>query len=789
METTQTTHMMEHMQQANALLDPSDATHVAVKNGAWSDPATWADGNIPDQDANVHIPDGISILYDVRTSPNLGTIRVDGALTFSRAHSTELRVETIVTTMGSHFDAGSMTDPIPADVEIDIIFRDTPIDRNVDPDMLGHGLVAFGEVDIQGAAKESHLVIKDDVPAGATSMAVEGDLTNWQPGDTILVVGTKYLGEDEYGVLMTQDETRTIVRVEGDTIHFDEPLDYAHERPTSMEADIYVGNLSRNVTFRSENPEGTRGHVMLHNGTPNPEDGSVNDVRYAAFEDLGRTDKTIDISTTNPEGRYPLHLHMIGSGVDAPTNMLVGNAVTGSPGWGIVQHQSRAMINDNIVYDITGGGIVSEWGNETGAWMRNLVSSVTSYDAENKNGDGDQGAAYENQSRVIVQQYNIAANSKIGWNFSGQEAFPEDDPDKAPNDGYHRKMFEREQLKFDPDPFDVAIDHEEPAIVDFVGNTVMTSSEAFRVYHRQFAAHSDTLSVIREFDIWGGSDGINLMNYSYNYEFIDSDWSGSGVAFRLAGKNSSFVLNDIRAHDFGLFWKQLGVGHESVLYDVETTNVDRMFEINYNSDNGDTAYWVDYFAQFGIDYLNPTPKVLSAEDADPTAGLTFKMAGDADVTLTPGDWEAHVTGTVTDGLGDRVFYEKVAGSTKAQFSTFWGASLNLVKEASGWHRNFTRDEFLTEHGTWQHANGAWVVPVVFWVTERLSGEQHPVIVELKLEGFDDSYLAQFELDAYPTPKPGNPDFDYGFDIGTGEPTDPVEPTDPGRAGSRTGRSG
>lgn len=759
------------MQQAEALLSARNATHVAVKDGNWSDPNTWADGKVPGSFANIHIPAEISILYDVENSPDLGTLRVDGNLSFTREHSTEMRVETIVTTMGSHLDVGSMADPIPADVEVNIVFRDTPIDMSVDPEMLGHGLVAFGEVDIQGAAKEGHLVIKGDVAAGSTSMAVEGDLTNWQAGDTILVVGTTYLGEDSDGVLMTEDETRTIVRVEGDRIYFDEPLAYAHERPTTQEADIYVGNLSRNVTFRSENPDGTRGHVMLHNSTPNPVDGSVNDVRYAAFEELGRTDKTLESSDSNPDGRYPLHLHQVGTGVDAPTNMLIGNAVSGSPGWGIVQHESRALVNDNIVYDITGAGIVSEWGNETGEWINNLVSGVTGYNSEDKNGNGDQGAAYENQSRIIVQQDNIAANSKLGWNFSGHEGFPEDDPDKAPNDGIHRKMFEREQLKFDPDPFDVAIDHEEGVIAEFTGNEVIASTDAFRVYHRQFANHSDTLSVIRDFDIWGGKNGITLLNYAFNYEFIDSDWSGSGTAFTMWGKNSSAVMNDIRASDFGLLWKGHGISHEAVIYDVETTNVGTMFDITYDSTKGDTNYWTEYFARFGIDYQNPLPTVLSKEDADPNAGLTFRLGSDADVTLTPTDNEVHVTGTITDGLGDRKFYENIIGSIENQASSYEGASLKLINYETLWHRNFTRNEFLAEHGTWQNADGSWVAPVVFWLTERLSGQQHPVVIELKLVGFEDSYLSQYALDAYPALKVDNVDFNYGFEVGANSSSD------------------
>ena len=196
-------------------------------------------------------------------------------------------------------------------------------------------------------------------------------------------------------------------------------------------------------------------------------------------------------------------------------------------------------------------------------------------------------------------------------------------------------------------------------IADFTGNSVMTSTEAFRVFHRQFADHSDTLSVIRDFDIWGGKDGVNLLNYAFNYEFIDSDWSGSGIAATMWGKTSSLVLSDLDVSDFGLLWRSHGISHEAVLHDVRTTNVDEMFDIKYNSDKGDTAYWTDYFAQFGIDYQNPLPKVLSKGDADPNAGLTFEMDAESDVTISPGDREVEITGTIIDGLGSRVFFERI----------------------------------------------------------------------------------------------------------------------------------
>ena len=73
METSHT----QHMQQAYNLLAPEDATHVAVRSGSWSDPSTWAGGKVPDDSSSIQIPEGISILYDVRSSPNLEIVRVD----------------------------------------------------------------------------------------------------------------------------------------------------------------------------------------------------------------------------------------------------------------------------------------------------------------------------------------------------------------------------------------------------------------------------------------------------------------------------------------------------------------------------------------------------------------------------------------------------------------------------------------------------------------------------------------------------------------------------------------
>ncbi|MCL6285636.1 hypothetical protein M3P21_19080 [Ruegeria sp. 2012CJ41-6] len=757
----------EHAAQVNALFAPADATHVAVKDGNWSDASTWSNGKVPGDGAMVHIPEGKDVTYDVYSAKELDMVRVDGTLSWSQNKDTSMHVDTILTSHGSHLEIGTMDNPMPADVSAEITFVDGPIDLKEDPGQISRGLVAFGEVEIHGADKASYLTMNGGAQAGSKTITVEGDTDNWEVGDQILLVGT---GDG------SRDETRAIVSVNGNKITFDKALNYDHEPPAGFDFDTYVGNLSRNVVLQSENPDGIRGHFMMHNGMTDAGQDYANMVLNAEFRDMGRTDHSRTVGTepgdSNPQGRYSIHMHQIGTEPDSAVSLIEGNAVAGNPGWGIVQHSSQAMINENIVYDVTGAGIVSEWGDETGEWNGNLVSSVTGPTVSKQ--VGSEGAAYENQSRVIVQQDNIAANSLIGWNYSGRESFPEDELHSgAPKDGMHRKQFEREQLPYDPSPFDMAIDHEEPAIVDFDNNTAIGTGTAFRVFHRQMAEDTDTMSVIDNFTVWGGEDAVNLDNYSSNYLFKDSTWQGDGIGFRVERKTSSAVFNNVDMHDFSIGYKSLGLNHEMVLIDTDFHNVRTEFDladllIGVHSDSLRKEL-ISYFkSKHGINYENPMPKIVDSDTLTPVNAVTFKADGDADLTITPKDRGLNITGTITDSVGVRNFNEYVIAKTPKGTGTsqdFEGIRLTLFAEAHDEpfvQKEITVDQFLELHGTYQKGDGSWVSPVVNWITDRLTGDQHPVIIEIKLDGFDPATMKAHELSAYPDPGINNPDFDYNL---------------------------
>ncbi len=759
------THMMEHMAQVDALFMPSEATHVAVNDGKWTDASTWSTGSVPGDGALVYVPADVAVVYDADSAAELEMVRVDGTLSWSTTQDTSMSVETILTSHGSHLEIGTMDDPIPTDVSAEITFTDGPIDVKVDPGRLSHGLVAFGEVNIHGADKEGHLTMDGGANAGDTSITVSGDLGNWNVGDEILVVGTDKAGKDDSGALITQDETRTIVSVDGNTVTFDKPLQYDHQPPAGHDFDTFVANLSRNVVMRSENPEGTRGHFMMHNGTTDEGDTYANTVVNAEFRDMGRTDHSQEVGTaSNPAGRYSIHLHQIGTDPDSATSLIEGNAVSGNPGWGIVQHSSQALINDNVVYDVTGAGIVSEMGDETGMWTGNLVSSVTGPTVDHQ--VGSEGAAYENQSRVIIQQDNIAANSMIGWNFSGREDFKYG----PTREGIWRQMFEREQLQYDPSPLDVAIDHEESPLVEFNNNTSIGTNVGFRVFHRQYSDDTDTMSVVRNFTVWGGGDAVHLDNYASNYEFIDSVWQGSSEGFRIERKTSSVVFNNVEMHDFDTGYVSFGVNHEVVLIDTEFVNVDTKFDLKDLMRNVDDPALrkelINYFqTEHGIDYENPMPKIVDSSKLTPVDAVYFTPDKDADLTIGAGDNSLSITGTITDSVGVRTFNEYSIAKPPNGTGTskdFAGITVKFANTPSDEQKEFTVDQFLALHGAWQKADGSWVSPVVNWITDRLTGDQHPVIIEIKLEGFSDEKMQSFALTEYPDPGINNPGFEHSF---------------------------
>ena len=169
-----------------------------------------------------------------------------------------------------------------------------------------------------------------------------------------------------------EELTVAAISPDGRTVTLALPLLYDHlgarDFNNVLEFLPHVGNLTRNVVVRSENPAGTRGHMMgIHMADV--------DIRYALFKDLGRTTYLPLNATTNHIGRYPIHMHHLIGPTATPANgyqfTLLGNAVDGGSvetkfKWGITVHGTHyGSIKDNVVYNYNGAAIATEDGSES----------------------------------------------------------------------------------------------------------------------------------------------------------------------------------------------------------------------------------------------------------------------------------------------------------------------------------------------------------------------------------------------------------------------------------------
>ena len=387
----------QHTGPAAALVSTALATHIAIADGDWFDPATWAQGEVPGDGARVIVSDGVTLIYEGVSDARIATIRVDGALHFPGRDEAALTVDTIVVSDGGSFSMGYEDEPVDASTVITF----ANIDQNADPGQIGLGLIGQpgAEVAIHGLEKTGRAVVDGNQLAGDDHLEIAGGVPlDWQVGDTIVLAGTAFntnaplRSENRF-----QDEVLTITEITDEGLRFARDKDGAtalkfdHQVPEGFDFDIHAVNLSRAITFQSEGgpktPTAERGHIMVH------DHDSV--VTNAALIGLGRTDKaipldplpttfdingvetSIDGTGTNIPGRYPLHVHRaFDHGDDGGAVNFSGNAIWDSPGWGLVLHGSRGQIHDNVVFDTVGAGIVTEDGDEEGYFTGNTVIKV-----------------------------------------------------------------------------------------------------------------------------------------------------------------------------------------------------------------------------------------------------------------------------------------------------------------------------------------------------------------------------------------------------------------------------
>lgn len=377
----------------------STPTVHAARSGPWSAEGTWASGAVPGERARILIPAGVTVTVDQEFTTAYDWVLVGGTLRFKPDVNTKLIVDTLVA--HGPLEIGTAMQPIAPGVTAKLVIRSprTPFDHAVDPLELTRGVIAMTPVSIYGSPKREISSLAVLPEAGATSLQLDVDPTNWVVGDEVLVAPSLY----------GQDEVVKVTSISGRTVGISPALKFTRTNVPAQPKigppvvfKIHVGNLTRNAIIQTDPANaatvrfqtGLQGHVMLMGGRHR--------IYNAAFIDTGRThvkavtdpillpDGTRDpqlftlcvdtratggVHLENVRGRYSLHFHNPGplSGASHVEGVVV--RVRRNMGLKVgVQNHSAHVIGRRIVsHQIDGSHLFTEEGDELGEYTNSLA--------------------------------------------------------------------------------------------------------------------------------------------------------------------------------------------------------------------------------------------------------------------------------------------------------------------------------------------------------------------------------------------------------------------------------
>jgi cell migration-inducing and hyaluronan-binding protein len=295
----------------------------------WSDPASWPSGRLPVAGEDVTIALDQQMLLDV-SPPPLGILRIEGALVFDQ-QDLELTADYILVKGKLH--VGTQAQPY--------LHRATiTLTGDSDYMVLGKrflGVAQSGELSLYGETRRSWTQLAQTADIGATSITLLNE-PDWRVGDIIAIASTDFD--------FRQAERRTITRISGNRVTFDEPLRYMHfgelqryaGRTIDQRAEVAL--LTRNIVVQGDEAsvqDGMGGHVMVLEGGR----AFINGV---AFFRLGQRGVL---------GRYPLHYHLM---ADSSRGLYVTNSsIYDSFNRCLAIHGSHGiLVRNNVAFNAPG---------------------------------------------------------------------------------------------------------------------------------------------------------------------------------------------------------------------------------------------------------------------------------------------------------------------------------------------------------------------------------------------------------------------------------------------------
>ncbi len=251
---------LEHMLILN-LTREDIATVKSVKSGRWDDSNTWG-GVLPKQGDRVFIKEGDTVLVDKEIDPSFMFIRVNGKLEFSTTVNTQLKVDTLVVDPLGTLEVGTRLKPVAHNITAKIIIDDlnngietqNKQSLDYDPFQFGQGLIVLGTAHMAGVKKTAFVTISagsNEPKKGDVRLHLDNRPSDWSIGDTLIIGGTGFNGEDYGKADFFGEEVRKIINIESGVIILDRALEKNHLLPkhtkSGLTLKVYVANITRNV--------------------------------------------------------------------------------------------------------------------------------------------------------------------------------------------------------------------------------------------------------------------------------------------------------------------------------------------------------------------------------------------------------------------------------------------------------------------------------------------------------------------------------------------------------------